>query len=248
MAGVPIIEGWERYFTELSSFIRLICRHEDSANENFVEFACDRLEMCVGHVSSLIHHLQTFLVHDETEAERNVRERYSMYLTELKECLLSMLRRWLRSFDQVQSSYSASSIRTTLRGRPKFQITKQQLEYLRSMSFKWVQIAEIIGVSYMTVLRRRGEFGMRMMNHGGNMTDAQLMEFIQQLRREMPSLGQTIIWGRLRSQGFIVTRSRVRAAVRATDPLQTALRWRNMIPRHPYSVASPNSLWHIGKE
>jgi len=33
-----------------------------------------------------------------------------------------------------------------------------------------------------------------------------------------------------------------------TDPLHTALRWRgNLTPRHPYSVAGPNSLWHIGK-
>ncbi len=155
MAEHVVVEGWERYFAELSSFIRLICRHEDSANENFVEFATDRLEMCVVQVSSLVHHLQTFPVHDETEAERNIRTHYSTDLNELKECLLSMLRRWQSSFDQVQLSYSASSIRTTLRGRPKFQITRQQLEYLRSMSFKWVQIAEIVGVSYMTILRRR---------------------------------------------------------------------------------------------
>ncbi len=79
------------------------------------------------------------------------------------------------------------------------------------------------------------------------MTNSQLNDFIHQLRRELPSLGQTIIWGRLRSQGFRVTRARVRAAIRASDPLQNALRWRNMTTRHPYSVASPNSLWHIGE-
>ena len=36
-------------------------------------------------------------------------------------------------------------------------------------------------------------------------------------------------------------------AMRVTDPINTALRWREITPRRPYSVPRPNSLWHIGK-
>ena len=54
--------------------------------------------------------------------------------------------------------------------------------------------------------------------------------------------------GRIRARGFHVSRQRLRRAIRTTDPLHTALRWRgDLTPRHPYSVAGPNSLWHIGK-
>ena len=54
-------------------------------------------------------------------------------------------------------------------------------------------------------------------------------------------------WGRLRSMGYSVTRSRLRQAIRDIDPLHTALRWRGSLSvRHPYSVPGPNSLWHIG--
>ena len=237
------VRGWERYFTELTLFLRSISRQEDSANENFAEYAVDRLEMCLVDLSSLIHHLQT--VSDDTELVT----RHVSSLHHLKECLLNVLRQWQNYLDRFQSrnvlSYSVPVTQTSQRGRPKFDISQQQLEYLRSMSFKWVEIAEIIGVSYMTVLRRRREFGMTE-NPNGNISDAQLNDLLQQMRAELPSLGQTMIWGRLRSLGCKVTRSRVRDAIRATDPLRTALRWSSMTTRHPYSVASPNSLWHIG--
>ena len=56
-----------------------------------------------------------------------------------------------------------------------------------------------------------------------------------------------MVWGRLRSMGFNVTRERVRRAIRVTDPLYTAFCWRgDIIQRQPYSVPGPNSLWHLG--
>lgn len=69
---------------------------------------------------------------------------------------------------------------------------------------------------------------------------------LRQMRIDFPSLGQTMVWGRLRSLGFRVTRARVREAIRVTDPIHTALRWRQVTPRRLYSVPGPNSLWHIG--
>ena len=98
----------------------------------------------------------------------------------------------------------------------------------------------------MTIYRRRQEYRM-MENPSGNITDDELREVLRQMRRELPSLGQTLVWGRLRSLGFKVTRARVRDAMRVTDPINTALRWREITPRRPYSVPGPNSLWHIGK-
>ena len=53
--------------------------------------------------------------------------------------------------------------------------------------------------------------------------------------------------GHLRSLGFYVSRERLRNAVRVTDPINRALRWRGVLTaRRPYSVSGPNALCHIG--
>ena len=93
------------------------------------------------------------------------------------------------------------------------------------MSFSRVQIASLLGVSYTTIYCRRQDYGMTG-GDGGHITDSELCEVLHQLRQELPSLGQTLIWGRLRSMGFNVTRAQIQQAVRENDPIHIALRWR----------------------
>ena len=50
-------------------------------------------------------------------------------------------------------SYQAPVTHTGRRGRPKFDIDKEQLEYLVSISFNWSEIAALLGVSRMTLYR-----------------------------------------------------------------------------------------------
>ena len=47
-----------------------------------------------------------------------------------------------------------------MQGRPSFSIHRSQLEYLRQLNFSWTEIADLVGVSCMTIYRRRIEFGM----------------------------------------------------------------------------------------
>ena len=104
------------------------------------------------------------------------------------------------------------------------------------MSFTWTQIAEMLGVSRMTIYRRRVEYQMVHLTNGA-ISDDDLKVVLTSLRRDHPSMGQTMVWGQLRSMGFSVTRERVRAAVHENDPLYTALRWGgHAITRQPYSV------------
>ncbi|KAI8503599.1 hypothetical protein Bbelb_185700 [Branchiostoma belcheri] len=44
------------------------------------------------------------------------------------------------------------------RGRPRKHITEQQISYLRELGFTWLQIAELLGVSFSTLKRRQREF------------------------------------------------------------------------------------------
>ena len=115
------------------------------------------------------------------------------------------------------------------------------------MNFNWSEIAALLGVSRMTVYRRRLECGM--VNEPANdLTNQELCDLLQRMRANSPYLGETMVWGRLRSLGYQVTRDRVRQAIRATDPLSVALRSLPAVTsRRPYSVPGPNSLWHIGE-
>lgn len=75
-------------------------------------------------------------------------------------------------------------------------------------------------------------------------SDEDLQEFVSQ---QLPTMGQTMIWGKLRSMRIKVTRERVRQAMRECDPINNALRWQGqLVQRRPYSVPGPNSLWHLG--
>ena len=56
------------------------------------------------------------------------------------------------------------------------------------------------------------------------LTDIELHSLLRDRRREMPEIGQSMAIGRLHSMGFHVQRERVRVAIRAVDPLNTALR------------------------
>ena len=73
------------------------------------------------------------------------------------------------------------------------------------MSFTWTQIARMLGVSHMTVYRRRVEFQM-VQSVSGTLSDNELKLLLTSMRREHPSMGQTMVWGQLRSMGFNVTR------------------------------------------
>ena len=113
------------------------------------------------------------------------------------------------------------------------------------MSFSWVQIASLLGLSQMTIFRRRREFGLTE-SQRESISEDELELIIHQIRRDFPSLGQTLVWGRLRSMGYGVTGESVRVAIRSIDPINTALRWRETSTRRTYSMPGPNSLWHIG--
>lgn len=248
MASSHVLWGWERFFQELSSFLRFAERQQ-LANESFAEYVLERLEACIQSVSVLIDNLRAPTSNQQASA---IAAHYSTLLAELLECLQRLSQEWESYLDQYQlqiasTSYIAPIIHTTQAGRPRFLITQHQLEYLRSMSFSWVQISEMLGVSYMTVYRRRREYGMSG-TPNATLTDAELLLLVRRMQRESPALGQTMVWGRLRSMGFSVTRERVRRTLRNIDPLHSALRWRGeLVRRHPYSVPGPNSLWHIGE-
>ena len=186
------------------------------------------------------------------DEQRNI-AMYCTHLTALISYLRQQLRQWevyLERFSRQSASmaYSLPLRQTSPCGRPKFEISRDQLEYLHSMMFNWTKIAAMLGVSRATIYRRRIEVGLSGSGDESNITDQQLESILRVMRRETPTIGQTMAIGKLRSMGIRVSRNRVRSCIRAIDPISTALRWRGQLARRqPYSVPGPNSLWHLGK-
>ena len=143
-------------------------------------------------------------------------------------------------------SYQVSTEFTGERDRPRFNIQREQLLYLSSLGFSWTSIASLLGVSRMTLYRRRGELNL-LTDPLRTLNDEELKDLLRNIRREHPNLGQTMMLGLVRARGYCVFRARLRDAVRQIDPLSTALRWHAITHRRQYTVPSPNSLWHIGK-
>ena len=210
----------------------------------------EKFSVYSSNVLALLQSMQSESDGNSDESDRGVLSRYIPLLEEIVQCFHSIVQEWDKYLDDLHSnssSYSVVAVSVPHRqGRPKFCISKEQLEYLSSMSFTCKQIASMLGVSRMTIYRRRMEYGVT--EAGANISDDDLKAIVRSVSSEQPAIGETMLWGRIKSMGFRVTRSRLRFAIAQVDPLRRALRWSNQLSRRqPYSVAGPNSLWHMGK-
>ena len=185
----------------MSTFLQPL-ESQENASEAFCEYVVDRLELSMQSVAAIIWLLQSQNPPSETASL------YSTLLCELLECLRSIYHQWSTYPDHCMHGYTTNtSYRAPLTyigdvGRPKFLVTQHQLQYLRSMSFSWIKISQILSISTMMLYRRRQDYGM-LGEPNGTLTDSELQSVIMQLQSDMPALGQTTVWGRLRLMGFL---------------------------------------------
>ena len=238
--------GWRSYFSELASFIRSSQSRFQNANKQYAEYCINRLATCYRNIDAVKESVTTYNLHNNDSLlgiEQN--------LGALLETVAEIYVQWQGYVSTIDAQVSIAQYRVPIqasstRGRPPFVISKEQLVYLHSLSFSWSEIANLLGVSRMTIYRRRRDYGMlEELSH--SMSGNELHQFVRDMRLELLDVGESIVVGRLRSLGYSIPRERVRAAIRATDPLNTALRWHGTTLRQPYSVPGPNSLWHIGR-
>ena len=258
-----IVWGWHAFFERLSHFLLSVDLRAGVANKKYVVYAMERLETSLMNVRLLKERLVTFRGEEDVELdadELRVVQVYEDQLGELLTCLEEVHHECQEYADRLErespqlrlesaQGYRAPLVRFSRphRGRPRFDIGQDQLEYLSGLGFSWADVARLLGVSRMTIYRRRQELGMT----GDQLTplsDDQLERELAAMRRDHPQYGETMAYGHLRSMGYRVTHSRLRQAIRTSDPINTALRWPGgLTSRQPYSVPGPNSLWHIGE-
>lgn len=250
------MDGWSRFFSELAEVFNSCSTQIGTANERYAIYIVEKLENALQKVEEIYERLEIL---DEPEnellpEEQEIISRYKRMITDLMSFISSLLSYWDVYLDEVQRNVSPFQYRAGTSqssnpnnpGRPTFDVEKSQLEYLRSLNFTWTEIASLLGVSRMTIYRRRSEYGL-LNGNDREMTTSELTGIIQQLRHDNPYSGESILMGHLRSMGVFVPRSRVRRILHRIDPLNTSLRWGSQITtRRPYSVPGPNSLWHLG--
>lgn len=90
------------------------------------------------------------------------------------------------------------------------------------------------------------EYGLNATSHSDK-SHAELCDYIDEIRVEMPDASERMLNGVLRSKGSIVRLQELRDAIHAVDPINTALWWSPQLMHQPYSVPGPNSQWDLGR-
>ena len=131
-------------------------------------------------------------------------------------------------------------------GRPKFDIKEETLAELRSLGFCWEDISRMLLVSRWTIYHRVSEFRLTHLSRFSDITDEQLDSKVSAFLNEHGcSVGTSMVSGHLRSEGLNIQRERVRKCLARIDPCNVRIRWVTTVSRRAYSVAGPNSLWHL---
>ena len=154
----------------------------------------------------------------------------------------------IQEIDQSQSvagGFTPSVLGSGSRGRPKLEITQQQLEYLLNLGFSCPRLSDILGVSLSTVRRRMNECGLSISALYSNISDDDLDALTSQIHLEYPNSGYRLMHGHLLSHGHRITQVRIRDSLHRVDPEGIVIRWASAVQRRKYTVFAPLSLWHI---
>ena len=131
-------------------------------------------------------------------------------------------------------------------GRPRPHISEDVVLNLRSFGFTWEKISEMLLVSRWTLRHRVVEFGLDQTTGFSEISNEQLDTIVTQFLTNHGNLvGYFIVSGHLRSLGLLVQRDRIRESIRRVDSRNSRIRWAVVVSQRSYSVAGPNSLWHI---
>ena len=140
----PSPRGWVQFFSELSAFLVTCGRQYGVTNKQYTEYAIERLSLSCQSVQSLIGPIRI--------SRSLTLRRMEESPTQLLQTLERVLCMWIEYSSSLDRQWASSHYVTPTKvphgcGRPRFQISKEQLEYLCSLSFSWTAIADMLMVS-----------------------------------------------------------------------------------------------------
>ena len=106
---------------------------------------------------------------------------------------------------------------TGQRGRPKYLIPRDQLEFLIGRRFTVVDIASLLGVSVRTIERRLSDHGLSVRPTYSCINNVELDQTILNILTEFPDTGYRRLTGFLLSRGFRIQHWRMIEAMRRVN-------------------------------
>ena len=155
--------------------------------------------------------------------------------------LWSRYNRYIQSHDAYGAlTFPVTDMAERTSGRPRIEVERHQLSFLKAMSFSWRDISAILGVSIKMAQRRAKE---RDIETYSNISEVDLEEKVREFKTKFPHCGEALLKGHIESEGIHVQRQRLRETIWTVSGRQAQPSV--PIPHRTYSVHGPNSLWHI---
>ena len=152
----------------MGRFFDSLGRQYSTANKALMEFVLEHLKLCIILLNAIklnLHELRSSTSSaSENSADVETIQHYNVDSEEILDICHVLSVKWEQKIDEINATTSNQTLQTQLlgssRGCPHFDIQREQLLYLSSMSFSWTDIARMLGVSHMTIYRRRVEYGL----------------------------------------------------------------------------------------
>ena len=166
-------------------------------------------------------------------------------LLEIYDCLVTRYGerlRWIEEHEQ-DNSFHCEQEQMGTRGRPRFVVSKPQIEGLQELGFSWSKIARMIAISRTTLYRRRLALGIGNDIEFDQLEDDEVDRLVGSVIQLSPNSGEVMVRGALRARAVKIQRWRIRESLMRVDPIRRRRRQRLRIQRRVYRVPGPNSLW-----
>ena len=235
------IPNVDSFFDSLVRVIRGARTHLSTDQVDSAEFWCRRLDEYERTLSLLLARVEE----SRPDLATFVRDLEILLDTmgNLREALDARSLRGDFQIDRQDTPPSLSSVDRTGMGRPRLIISRTQIRMLRDEGFRWADVARILGVSPITLRRRRAELEMPVGDNFDDIPDNVLDNLVSEILHVTPQAGRHLVQGALRSRGLRIQRERIREAIIRVDPITTTLRNARRVVRRRYSVPCPNALW-----
>lgn len=128
-------------------------------------------------------------------------------------------------------------------GRPREEISLEDVELLHSLWFTWTKIAQLLGVSRSTLYRRLEEEEISTSMTYTDIDDRELDQLVYRIKLAHPYDGERLLARHLISEGVMIPRARLRDSIHRVDPVNTALRRSVVVRRRVYYAEGPNYVW-----